>query len=174
MATNALIVGAGRGISASFARTLAREGAKVMLASRSPEKVADIAAEIGAKAVQCDASNQASVAALFEAADSELGDLDLVLYNVSYRVRGPFLELDPAKVEKTLIVSAHGGFLVGQQAAKRMVALGFILFGFGQFRQPSRCRLDARQPLIEVERLGRRPFAVAPSRQLEVPQQHQQ
>ncbi len=124
MATNALIVGAGRGISASFARTLAREGAKVMLASRSPEKVADIAAEIGARAVQCDASDQASVEALFDVADSELGDLDLVLYNVSYRVRGPFLELDPAKVEKTLIVSAHGGFLVGQQAAKRMVARG--------------------------------------------------
>ena len=124
MATTALIVGAGQGISASFARALSREGAKIMLASRSPENVAELATETGAKAVQCDASDQASVESLFSAADSELGDLDLVLYNASFRVRGPFLDLNPPDVEKTLLVSAHGGFLVGQQAAKRMVARG--------------------------------------------------
>ena len=48
----------------------------------------------------------------------------MVLYNASYRTRGPFLDLDPAEVKRSIEVSAYGGFLVGQQAAKRMVARG--------------------------------------------------
>jgi len=53
-----------------------------------------------------------------------------VLYNPSYRARGPLVELDPADVEKALMVSAYGGFLVAQQAARRMLrqGRGAILF----------------------------------------------
>jgi len=54
------------------------------------------------------------------------GDLDplvkdLVVYNASFRTRGPFVELDPLDVEKALAVTAYGGFLVAQQAARRML-----------------------------------------------------
>ena len=48
----------------------------------------------------------------------------MVIYNASYRVRGPFVDLDPAEVEKSIAVSAFGGFLVAQQAARRMIAKG--------------------------------------------------
>ena len=49
---------------------------------------------------------------------------DVALSNASYRVRGAFLNLDPGDVAKALAVTAYGGFLVGQQAPKRMVGQG--------------------------------------------------
>ena len=53
-----------------------------------------------------------------------------MIYNASFRTRGPFVELDPADVEKALTVAAMGGFVVAQQAAKRMLPRNFgaILF----------------------------------------------
>jgi NAD(P)-dependent dehydrogenase (short-subunit alcohol dehydrogenase family) len=53
-----------------------------------------------------------------------------VIYNASFRSRGPFVELDPADVERSLAVTAYGAFLVAQQAARRMLPKGHgaILF----------------------------------------------
>lgn len=116
----ALIVGAGPGLSASFARALAKEGYQVALAARTTGKLAALAAEIGASVHACDASDPAAVAALFEAA----GDPSVVLYNASNRVRGPVTELDPAAVRQALEISVFGAFLVAQQAARRMLAAG--------------------------------------------------
>jgi NAD(P)-dependent dehydrogenase (short-subunit alcohol dehydrogenase family) len=124
MAKAALIVGAGSGISASFTRALAREGYQVMLAARNAEKLAGLAKQTGAHIVEADATLAESVAQLFAEIDRTLGELDVVLYNASYRTRGPFLELDPKEVAKSIEVSAFGGFLVGQQAAKRMMKRG--------------------------------------------------
>ena len=124
MKQTALIVGAGSGISAAFARALARDGVQVALASRSTEKLAGLARETDAALIQSDASDPASVERLFEQADGALGAIDLVLYNASFRVRGPFLDLNAEDVRKTLTVSAFGGFLVGQAAAKRMLERG--------------------------------------------------
>ena len=55
---------------------------------------------------------------------------DLVVYNASYRTRGPFVELDAGEVEKSIRVTAYAGFLVAQAAAKRMLpqGRGAILF----------------------------------------------
>ena len=116
----ALIVGAGDGFSASLARLLAREGYAIALAARNTAKLGALCAETKAEAFACDASDAAQVAALFDAA----GDADVVCYNPSFRTRGPFIELDPADVQKTLQVCAFGAFLVAQQAAKRMLAQG--------------------------------------------------
>ena len=62
--------------------------------------------------------------------EREIGAPDVVVYNASYRTRGPFVELDPAEVAKAIAVSAFGGFLVAQQAARRMLPNGHgaILF----------------------------------------------
>ena len=120
----ALIVGAGAGISAAFARTLARERYRVALASRHPDQLAALAAEIGALALACDATRRHDVDRLFAQFDRDIGRLDVVLYNPSMRVRGPLIDLDPAAVEAALAVSAFGAFLVAQQAARRMLAQG--------------------------------------------------
>ncbi len=116
----ALIVGAGAGLSASLARRFAREGIAVALAARTPGKLAALCAETGATAHGCDAGDPAQVAALFATLDRD-GAPDLVVYNASGRVRGPIAELDPAEVERSLRISAFGGFLVAQQAARRML-----------------------------------------------------
>jgi NAD(P)-dependent dehydrogenase (short-subunit alcohol dehydrogenase family) len=126
----ALIVGVGGGLSASLARTFTKAGMKVALAARRANDLAALAKEIGGKAFACDATKHADVARLFADVEGAFGAPDVVVYNASYRTRGPFVQLDPAEVEKTLIVSAFAGFLVAQEAAKRMLPSGHgaILF----------------------------------------------
>lgn len=130
MAQNALIVGVGSGISSSFARKLAADGAKIVLAARDTQKLNQLAVEIGAETLACDAVSEQAVSILFEELDDLLPSLDVVLYNPSARVRGPFVELDPLGVKNAIMVTAYGGFLVGQHAAKRMLRQGngVILF----------------------------------------------
>jgi NAD(P)-dependent dehydrogenase (short-subunit alcohol dehydrogenase family) len=117
----ALIVGAGSGLSGSLARLLSKSGLKVALAARTPDDLAGLVAETGAKAFACDASQEGHVERLFTEVDAALGAPDLVIYNASFRTRGPFVELLPADVEKAIAVTAFGAFLVAQHAAKRML-----------------------------------------------------
>ncbi|HTG97927.1 MAG TPA: SDR family NAD(P)-dependent oxidoreductase [Burkholderiales bacterium] len=121
MAANesALIIGAGKGLSASLGRLLEREGFNVALAARNPEKL-----ETKGLALRCDATDRAQVEAAFEAVESKWGVPSLVIYNASYRTRGPFVELDVGEVDKSIRVTAFAGFLVAQSAAKRMLPRG--------------------------------------------------
>ncbi|MFZ2105465.1 MAG: SDR family NAD(P)-dependent oxidoreductase [Roseiarcus sp.] len=126
----ALIVGAGAGLSASLARLFSREGIRVALAARNIDKLTDLCNETGARAFACDATDLAEVTSLFEEVERRIGAPDVVVFNASGRTRGPFVELVPEEVERSLIVSAFAGFLVAQQAARRMVPKGHgaILF----------------------------------------------
>lgn len=117
-----LIVGAGSGLSASLARLFAREGMRVALAARDVGKLAGLLGEVkGAKAYACDATRAGDVENLFKQVDGDMGAPDVVVYNASARARGPFIELSPQDVERTLIVSAYGAFLVAQAAVRRML-----------------------------------------------------
>ena len=126
----ALIVGAGSGLSASLARLFAREGFRVGLAARDGGKLGALAAEIGGEAFACDATSPEQVSRLFEAAAARGLDPDVVVYNASGRQREKFVDLDAAELAGSLAVTAFGGFLVAQQAARRMLPRGFgaILF----------------------------------------------
>src|SRR5260221_5330125 len=128
--SRALIVGSGSGLSASLARLLASEGFKVALAARHPEKLAALCKETGAAAFACDATVAAEVDKLFDDMERKLGAPDVVIYNASYRSRGPLLSLVPADVDMAMRVSAFGAFLVAQQAVKRMLpkGAGAVLF----------------------------------------------
>jgi len=121
---NALIVGVGSGLSASLARLFAKSGMKVAVAARRLDNVAALAKETGGKAFTCDATDLAQVAKLFADVEAAGGAPDVVVYNASYRTRGPFIDLDPVEVERAIAVTAYGGFLVAQQAARRMVPKG--------------------------------------------------
>jgi NAD(P)-dependent dehydrogenase (short-subunit alcohol dehydrogenase family) len=121
----ALIVGVGDGLSASLARTFRQAGYRIGLAARDVTKLAALAAATEATIRTCDASVPAEVDALFAAMDRELGaPLEVVIYNPSARVRGPLLDLDRDAVARALAVSAYGGFLVAQAAARRMLPRG--------------------------------------------------
>jgi NAD(P)-dependent dehydrogenase (short-subunit alcohol dehydrogenase family) len=119
----ALIVGAGAGLSAALARAFARQGLAIVLAARSTEDLAALAGETRAQSFACDAARRADVDKLFAELDAQ-GAPDVVVYNASYRTRGPFLELDPDEVEKSVRVSALDGFFVAQAAVRRMLPQG--------------------------------------------------
>ena len=116
----ALIVGAGSGLSGSLARLLTAEGWQVGLAARNPGKLSGF----DSLNIQCDATDAAQVEQAFAAVEKKFGVPDLVVYNASYRTRGPFVDLKADEVKKTLEVSAFAGFLVAQAAAKRMLPRG--------------------------------------------------
>jgi len=124
MTETALIVGAGSGLSAALARLFAKEGMRVALAARQPDKLAPLLRETGAKAYRCDASRREDVDTLFAAVAAYLGPLDIVVYNASRRARGSITEVDPAEALDALMVSCYGGFLVAQAAARAMLAQG--------------------------------------------------
>ncbi len=126
----ALIVGTGTGLSASLARQLSAAGLRVAVAARSRERTAKLAQETGATAFTCDAARRDDVVALFRDVEAKLGAPDVAIYNPSARARGPLVDLDPADVERALAVSAFGGFLVAQEAVRRMLpkAHGAVLF----------------------------------------------
>ena len=123
---SALIVGAGDGLSASLARVLSREGGyRIALAARNPGKLAPLAQALDAIALACDASDPIQVDVLFAQLDQVFrAPPDVVIYNPSARVRGPITEVDAQAVAQALAVTAYGGFLVAQQAARRMLPRG--------------------------------------------------
>lgn len=124
MAQIALIVGSGPGLSASLARLFTKEGMQVALAARNVKKLDGLVKEVGGRAYACDASRPAEVKNLFQSVSQDLGDPNLVVYNASGRVRGPVTELDPEEVRQTILITCYGGFLIGQEAAKRMIKAG--------------------------------------------------
>ncbi len=122
----ALIVGGGPGISSSCARLFAKQGMRVAVAARTPDKPVLLALEKshGVRRFACDASDPAAVARLFDDVAGALGEPTLVVHNIDGRVPGifrkPLAEVDPGMVFDTVRNSAFSAFLVAQQAARRM------------------------------------------------------
>lgn len=123
----ALIVGGGPGISASCARLFAARGLRVAVAARDPDKpvMQGLEREFGVHRFACDASDAGSVSALFDTVSGELDTPRLVVHNIDGRSMDIFRksidEADPALVHDVLDNSAYSAFLVGQQAARRML-----------------------------------------------------
>ncbi|MGE5095694.1 MAG: SDR family NAD(P)-dependent oxidoreductase [Betaproteobacteria bacterium] len=122
--TTCLVVGAGPGLGAAFARVFSREGMRVALAARDVSRLEPVCRETGAKAFACDATREADVLRLFEGVEKALGAPQLVIYNASWRKRGPIAELEAQDIQAALAVTAFGGFLVGREAARRMLPKG--------------------------------------------------
>lgn len=120
----ALIVGAGSGLSAALARAFAGDGMRVALAARDVAKLEGLMAELDAASFACDVADAGQVGKLFAAVDAALAPPELVVFNPSFRTRGAITDLDPGDVERALAVGAFGGFLVAQEAARRMLEAG--------------------------------------------------
>ena len=119
----ALIVGGGPGISSSCARLFAKNGMRVVVAARNPEKAALEKLE-KMHGVHRDASEPAAVEQLFKNAVQDIGTPRLVVHNIDGRVPGIFrknlIEADPVMALETLR-NAASAFLVGQHAARLML-----------------------------------------------------
>jgi len=119
MTSSTAIIGVGDGLSASLARVFAGEGYALALGARDAGKLGALAIETGATNSALDATDADAVRAFVASAP---GDLRVAIYNPSARVRGPIFDLDPDAVRSAIEVTAFGGFLFGQAAAKRMLA----------------------------------------------------
>jgi NAD(P)-dependent dehydrogenase (short-subunit alcohol dehydrogenase family) len=124
----ALVVGGGPGISASCARLFSRQGMKVAVAARNIEKsvLENLKADYGVTLIACDAADPASVTAMFDSVSTSLGAPRLVVHNIDGRVKEVFrksiTEVEPDLFLDTLKNSTYSAFLVGQAAAKFMLA----------------------------------------------------
>lgn len=124
----AVIVGVGpsRGLGASLARRFAREGLHVFVAGRTERKLVRVAEEIaslGGSATPwvADATRDDQVTKLFERADGDPYELEVVASTVDSNVRGPLLETDAATFESVWRNNCMAGFLVGRAAVRRMI-----------------------------------------------------
>ncbi len=127
MAENsALVVGVGPGLGAAAARRFAKAGMAVALAARNEDKLGAIAEEIvsaggTAKAYAADGSDEAHVADLFERVEADLGPLEVTIFNAGTFMRASILEASAEDFEHCWRIGCYGGFLVGREAARRMV-----------------------------------------------------
>ena len=134
IAPTALVVGVGaeRGLGAALCRRFAAEGHHVLVAGRTPDKIEQVVrtilAEGGrAEAVATDTTREDDVARLFDRAMTAADDrapADLVVFNAGNNRRIDFRELSPQLFEEFWRVGCFGGFLVGREAARRLVPLG--------------------------------------------------
>ncbi|MEL6883458.1 MAG: SDR family NAD(P)-dependent oxidoreductase [Pseudomonadota bacterium] len=120
---NAVIIGAGSGLSASLARALHERGHHLVLGARNTDKLAGLASETGADTVQIDGSDADAMQSLF---DDLSGPTRVAIYNPSARQRGPIADLDPETVRRAIEVTAFGAFLMGQAAARRMLTQDLV------------------------------------------------
>lgn len=121
-----LITGAARGIGLACAHAFAAEGAKVAIADLDAEKGAAAAAELGpaARFLACDVGDAAQVTRLVGATLAWTGRLDVLVNNAAIIRSAEFLEVSEADFDAVLRVNLKGAFLVGQAAARAMVAAG--------------------------------------------------
>lgn len=122
-----VIVGAGPGLGAALGHRFARASMNVVLACREPVKVDTLAAEYSGighsvQARACDACDEASVEALFASVGEQIGCPDVVIYNAGAFVRNSILDTSVEDFERCWRVGCLGGFLVGREAARRMLA----------------------------------------------------
>ncbi|SPP92821.1 SDR family oxidoreductase [Bradyrhizobium vignae] len=126
----ALIIGGGPGISASCARLFAKDGMRVAVAARTPDKTVleELERVHGVRRYACDASEPSAVDQLFKKVTQDIGTPRLVVHNIDGRVAGIFrkklVEADPVMAFETVRNSAFSAFLVAQHAAKLMLENG--------------------------------------------------
>ncbi len=131
----ALVVGAGDAIGSAIAKAFAEKGYTVCMARRTHQPVAAYAETLrgegyDAHGFSLDARKEAEVEALFEKIETEIGPLDVVVFNVGANVPMSILDTSAQKFSKIWEMACFAGFLVGREAARKMVSRkrGTILF----------------------------------------------
>jgi NAD(P)-dependent dehydrogenase (short-subunit alcohol dehydrogenase family) len=122
----ALIAGAGPGLGRALARRFVQGGMRVALLARDTARLSTVAASIGpdARALPCDLTDPDAVGAAFAQVDRELGVPQCVIFNAGTYRPGAVLDVRPQDFLECWKVGCYAGFLVGQQAARRMVGRG--------------------------------------------------
>jgi NAD(P)-dependent dehydrogenase (short-subunit alcohol dehydrogenase family) len=123
----ALVTGASSGLGAQFAKTLARAGAAVVLASRRVDKLQDLCAEIEAEggdahAVQLDVTNIASIKAAVAHVETKVGSIDILVNNSGVSTTQRIADVQEEDYDFVFNTNTKGAFFVAQEVGKRMLA----------------------------------------------------
>ncbi len=123
----ALVTGASSGLGAQFAKTLAKAGAAVVLASRRVDKLKDLCAEIEAEggdahAVQLDVTDTASIKAAVAHAETEMGSIDILVNNSGVSTTQRIQDVKEEDYDFVFNTNTKGAFFVAQEVGKRMLA----------------------------------------------------
>jgi NAD(P)-dependent dehydrogenase (short-subunit alcohol dehydrogenase family) len=108
----------------AVAKRFAREGYALALAARNAERLSQLASEIGAAAFPAELSNENEIGKLFGDVEARMGPIEAVAFIAATRVQGPFAELSAQDFERVWRQSCFSGFLVGREAARRMLPRG--------------------------------------------------
>ncbi|MFM9883390.1 MAG: SDR family oxidoreductase [Burkholderiales bacterium] len=125
----ALVIGAGDSLGAALARRFAREGLKVCVARRNEEKLAPLVEQIRAAGGEvhpfgCDARREDQVIALFERIERDIGQLEIVVFNIGANVFFKLRDTTARVYFKVWEMGCMAGFLTGREAAKFMAPRG--------------------------------------------------
>ena len=123
----ALITGASSGLGAQFARTLARAGAGVVLASRRIEKLKELRARIegeggDAHVIELDVTDHASIKSAVAHAETEMGSIDILINNSGVSTTQRIQDVTPEDYDFIFDTNVKGAFFVAQEVGKRMLA----------------------------------------------------
>ena len=123
----ALVTGASSGLGAQFARTLARAGAGVVLASRRLEKLKELRARIegeggDAHVVELDVTDLDSIKAAVAHAETEMGSIDILVNNSGVSTTQRIQDVTLEDYDFIFDTNVKGAFFVAQEVGKRMLA----------------------------------------------------
>ena len=124
----ALVTGASKGIGRAIAAGLVAEGARVAIASRSQERIAATAAEIGARGYAFDSADLDAVPGLIERVESDLGPIDIYIANTGGPPSGP----DPLGFTLEQWEAAHRTLVLSPMAFIERLLPGMRSRGFGR------------------------------------------
>ncbi|MBU6139953.1 MAG: 3-oxoacyl-ACP reductase FabG [Proteobacteria bacterium] len=120
---NVLVTGATGGIGAAIAKTLAKQGAKLVLSSTREEKLQELANEIGGdvKFIACDLSNVEAVDALFDKAEELVGQIDILVCNAGITKDNLVLRMKNEDFDHVIDVNLKSTFILNRNAVKKMM-----------------------------------------------------
>jgi NAD(P)-dependent dehydrogenase (short-subunit alcohol dehydrogenase family) len=123
----ALVTGASSGLGTQFAKTLAKAGAAVVLASRRIDKLkalrADIEAEGGsAHVVALDVTDTVSIKSAVAHAETEVGPIDILINNSGVSTTQRIADVSEEDYDFIFNTNTRGAFFVAQEVGKRMLA----------------------------------------------------
>jgi len=125
----ALVIGAGDATGSAVARRFAREGYTACVTRRNAEKLRPLVEEIraaggDAHGFASDARKEEEVAELIEHIETQVGPIEVFVFNIGANVPCSFLEETPRKFFKVWEMACYSGFLTSQAVARRMVSRG--------------------------------------------------
>ncbi|CAN1526073.1 FabG Dehydrogenases with different specificities (related to short-chain alcohol dehydrogenases) [Rhabdaerophilaceae bacterium] len=125
----ALVTGSSRGLGRAMAEGLGRAGAKLLINGTNPETIAKAVVEMQASGLEAqplafNVADEGAIKAAFSRLDEQGIAVDILVNNAGIQFRKPMVELETADWQRVIDVNLTSAFVIGREAAKRMIVRG--------------------------------------------------